>query len=76
MRAKCFGNLDTKEKVKAEMDRLSKEYNSLPKNVVNLNLMKRIHTLQQFYNENYCTKKYYMDELGRVHFYYEEIKNA
>ena len=57
----------TKEEVKAELERLSKC------DKIDFNLMKKKNILYQHFNNVYCVKRYYMDDLGRTHFYYEEI---
>ena len=64
---------NTKEEIKNELARLREESKKVPRNVLNVGLWQRVRVLNDKFNAEFCTKIYYMDELGRTHWYYKEI---
>lgn len=61
----------TKEEVKTELDRLTKEIEE--KKGINFTLLLNKNRLYQYYTEKYCKKVSYIDNLGRTQFYYVEM---
>ena len=61
----------TKEEVKAELDRLTKEI--AEGEGINFTLLSRKNKLYQYYTEKYCKRISYIDDFGRPQFYYVEI---
>ena len=61
----------TKEEVKAELDRLTKEIKE--RHGIRFALLSNKNRLYQYYTEKYCKKVSYIDDLGRARFYYVEI---
>jgi hypothetical protein len=61
----------TKEEVKVELDRLTKEIKE--SKGINFNLLSRKNELYQYYIKKYCKKVSYIDDLGRTQFYYVEM---
>ena len=66
----------TKQEIKNELARLQRNMENLPFRSFKYHQLlarKKLPLLEKF-NREYCTKKYYMDDLGRTHWYWAEIE--
>lgn len=70
---KYVDSFNTKEEIKNELARLREESKKVPRNVLDVGLWEKVRNLNDKFNAKFCTKIYYMDELGRTHWYYKEI---
>lgn len=71
-----LAQFDTKEKVKAELAHIQKNMENLRFGRFDLHqiLWERKRRLLKIYQLKYCRPAHYMDDLGRTHWYFEEIE--
>lgn len=66
----------TKQEIKDELARLQRNMDNLPFRKLKYHQLlarKKLPLVEKF-NREYCTREYYMDDLGRTHWYYIEIE--
>ena len=66
----------TKEELKAEFDRVQRNMENIRFGRFDWHdrLWQKKRVLMEKYYSEYCTREYYMDNLGRTHWYYIEIE--
>ena len=71
-----LSQFDTKDKVKTELAHIQKNMENLRFGRFDLHqlLWERKRRLLQIYQQKYCRPAHYMDDLGRTHWYFEEIE--
>lgn len=70
-----LAKFNTKQEIKDELARIQTSMENIKLSRLDLHdrLWQRKRVLLEKYYQEYCTREYYMDDLGRTHWYWVEI---